>query len=218
MPCKIRVWAALLALVAVMPSCTEYIHASNDWAKEKEAGGSAVSEFDRLDFNIGLFFDPLFGWARGINDKEPADDKAEAPSFGMLGDFQYIGKGGKYEGNTSIHLNYLELPVYGTYTYPVGDGKLLGGIGPFFAYGIGGKVKSSGFSEPAFGENNGGYKRFDAGAAFMAAYLYKDFMFGFRYDLGLVNKAYSSMDITSKSRSFGFNIGYSIPALFRKKK
>ncbi|PWU04840.1 MAG: PorT family protein [Bacteroidetes bacterium] len=54
-------------------------------------------------------------------------------------------KGAKYnnDGTGSINLSYLELPLNVIYKHPVGSGHLLVGVGPYLAYGIGGKLKYS---------------------------------------------------------------------------
>ena len=41
----------------------------------------------------------------------------------------------------SVNLNYLELPLNLVYKGALGNGKIYLGLGPYLAYGIGGKVK-----------------------------------------------------------------------------
>ncbi len=134
---------------------------------------------------------------------------------------QFIGKGyksGAVSPKTGIHLNYLELPVYAVYQYPVSSGTVFGGGGPYFAYGIGGKIKSNNFSASSFGENNGGYKRLDAGLGLLAGYrMDNGFVFHLSYELGLANVAYASQDFTAHNRTFSINVGYDISRLFHSK-
>jgi hypothetical protein len=213
---------SLAVLVVLAPSCSTEIHASNDWAKEKEAMNSAAEQFEIVNYNLGVFVDPILAINADDDSKEPAEDAAEAkktrPRFGLQVGLEFVGKGGKYQDGSTIGLNYLEVPIYGTYSYPINEQSgVFGGLGPFLAYGIGGKVKSGGFESPSFGESNGGYKRFDGGLSFIAGYRYRDFKFYFDYDLGLANTAYPILDITSKSRSYGFNIAYSLRGLFGPK-
>jgi Outer membrane protein beta-barrel domain len=222
-PCTSRVIyiLAILFSAVLFSSCGAEIKASMDWADQAEAGGSAVTPIHKINANIGVYFDNVMALS-GITSAEPFDAKeASGGRFGIGGGLEFIGKGAKYSavnGGGSVGLNYLELPIYVTYHYPVSpDSKLFGGLGPYLAYGIGGKSKFGSFSTSSFGENNGGYKRFDAGLALEAGYKYKEASFSLSYDLGLANVAYASQDITAKNRSFGINIGYSLEALFGKK-
>ena len=118
-----------------------------------------------------------------------------------------------------MRFNYIQLPLYALYHHPVGSsGAIYGGLGPYFAYGIGGKSKSPGFSDDTFGEDHGGYKRFDAGLGFKAGYefnmgLYVDLT----YEFGLANIAYPSMDVKSHMRGGGLDVGYSLSRMFVKK-
>ena len=67
------------------------------------------------------------------------------------------------------------------------DRKVFGGLGPYFAYGIGGKIKGNGFSEKAFDEDFG-FKRFDVGLTFTGGYNFDNqWSVGLAYDLGLAN-------------------------------
>lgn len=208
-------------------SCDFHIRASADWAKQKQAGNSAVTAQQINDFNVGVFVNSadnlaaMSGLDRVSSDDPASPAAAPAGKFGIEGGLQFIGKGAKYDlggAEGKIHLNYLEAPIYATYTYPVGPGRLYGGLGPYFAYGIGGKVEEGGFSASSFGVNNGGYKRFDAGLGIEAGYQYKLFSFTLTYDLGFVNVAYSGQDYTAHNRSFGVNVGYRFGNPFDKKK
>jgi hypothetical protein len=137
-------------------------------------------------------------------------------TLGLWTGLEFVQKGYKTTlgNNSSIgtRLNYLEAPVYGMYQHPLMDGGVLyGGLGPYFAYGIGGKTKDGSYSSSSYGENNGGNKRFDAGLGIIAGYRFK---FGLSvdlsYELGLVDIAYASEDITAKNRTFSINLGYSL--------
>lgn len=209
-------------------SCDFHIRASADWAKQKQAGNSSVTAQQINDFNVGVFVDGannlemMTGMDR-VSSDDLASPAAPAPTgkFSIEGGLEFIGKGAKYDlggAEGKIHLNYLEVPVYATYNYPLGPGRLYGGLGPYLAYGIGGKVEEGGFSAASFGENNGGYKRFDAGLGIEAGYQYKLFSFTLTYDLGLANVAYASQDFSAHNRSFAVNVGYSFGNPFDKKK
>jgi hypothetical protein len=123
-----------------------------------------------------------------------------------------VTKGAKYPGNGgNVDLNYLELPLCMQYHYVLGPGNLYAGLGPYFAYGIGGKI--GGVS--SYGDNNGGFKRFDIGPLFMIGYkLDMGLSLDFRYDLGLADIEYADQDVKGYTRSFGFNLGYQFGKLF----
>lgn len=107
------------------------------------------------------------------------------------------------------------MPVLAIYTYELTDDrKVFGGLGPYFAYGIGGKIKGDGFSEKAF-DKDFGFKRFDVGLTFTAGYKFnKKWSVRLAYDLGLANIEQDSFD-KAKNRCFSLNIGYS-PQLIQK--
>jgi hypothetical protein len=120
----------------------------------------------------------------------------------------FAQKGSQFQG-TKVTLNYLELTedIYFEHKFS-NNGSLFGGIGPYMAYGIGGKASGGGFSAKAFGGTDG-YKRFDAGLNIMGGYrLASGLFFHAGYDFGLVNKS-PAPDFTSKNRSFMLGVGYS---------
>lgn len=56
------------------------------------------------------------------------------------------GMGGNEEATTSYRYNYLELPVNFLYKGEAGRGKVFAGLGPYVAYGVGGKVTYKGYN------------------------------------------------------------------------
>ncbi|GAA0532135.1 porin family protein [Chitinophaga japonensis] len=133
----------------------------------------------------------------------------------------YAGKGGKNKDNSDFKttLSYLQLPILFTYKPQVGTGNLVLGVGPYLAYGLGGKHKGgignlSGDLK-AFDDESGAYKlsRFDAGAGIQVGYeLPQGLYFGLNTDLGLVNvaseKEIAGEDFSWKNTSFGVSVGY----------
>jgi hypothetical protein len=127
---------------------------------------------------------------------------------------EYIGKGAKFSG-TGINLNYLEIPLDVVYHYPLGEGNLHGGLGPYFAYGVGGST--GGIN--SYGEQNGGFKRFDAGLNVVVGYTFNNGLaIDLGYDLGLANVEYANQDVTGHTRTLSLNVGYQIGRLFVKKR
>ncbi|MCW3462300.1 porin family protein [Chitinophaga nivalis] len=126
----------------------------------------------------------------------------------------YSGKGGKMK-NSDIKttLSYLQLPVNFMFKPEVGSGKLVLAVGPYFAYGISGKVKNTLLGDlNAFDDEALLYKmkRFDAGAGINIGYeIPAGLYFGLNADLGLVNVADKTDNSRSfKNTSFGVSVGY----------
>lgn len=160
--------------------------------------------------------DLLIGVRAGVTADLPLADEFFIGT-GLL----YAGKGGKNKDNSDFKttLSYLQLPILFTYKPQVGSGNLVLGVGPYLAYGIGGKHKG-GIGNltgdlKAFDDESGVYKlkRFDAGAGIQVGYeLPQGLYFGLNTDLGLVNVASEStvagQDFSWKNTSFGVSVGY----------
>lgn len=116
------------------------------------------------------------------------------------------------DGGTKIRTGYLQLPVYGLYRYAIpGGGAVFGGLGPYFAYGLWGKFKSSYGSEDAFSST--AWRRFDAGLGFTAGYqLPAGYYARLGYEIGMVNIDHDKYDHT-KMRSFFLAIGVPLSKL-----
>jgi hypothetical protein len=127
----------------------------------------------------------------------------------------YAGKGGKniMDADIKASLSYLQLPINFLFKPEVGAGNLSLGAGPYVAYGVGGKIKTTVGSvetkTDAFGDD-GGLKRFDAGLGIVAGYEMKGGLYlGINADLGLVNTLEDTDgDASWKNTSFGVSVGY----------
>lgn len=196
--------------------------ASVDWANDHEAGNSSIN-YDGVSRQNVIVYSEI----NGDDDNESWNEDAAGdyedyvgkkgpnPYWGFKFGLEYIGKGAKFPfagSNNTIPLNYLELPLDLRYHYPLGPGYLHGGVGPYFAYGVGGSV--DGIS--VYGENNGGFKRFDAGLNFQVGYNFHGVVLDLSYDLGLANIEYASQDVKGHNRVFSINFGYQIGRLFKK--
>jgi hypothetical protein len=182
----------------------------------------------------GVVAGPNFSSAtvKSLGDKETSDllvgvragitaDLPLADEFFIGTGLLYAGKGGKNKDNSDFKttLSYLQLPILFTYKPQVGSGNLVLGVGPYLAYGLGGKHKG-GIGNltgdlKAFDDESGPYKlkRFDAGAGIQVGYeLPQGVYFGLNTDLGLVNVANESTlageDFSWKNTSFGVSVGY----------
>jgi hypothetical protein len=144
---------------------------------------------------------------------EPSDRFID--HLNILTGLEFVQKNSKYE-EVKTRLNYFQIPVVAMYLHDLGnDRKVFGGLGPYFAFGVGGKIKGNGFSEKAFDEEFG-YKRFDAGLTFTGGYSFNNqWSVRLAYDLGLANLEQESFDKT-KNRCLSLSVGYSLNKLFDK--
>ena len=136
-------------------------------------------------------------------------------NINIMTGLEFVMKNSK-DGNTKIKTNYLQVPVIALYNYELDNGgKIFGGLGPYFAYGIGGKTSSGNFSISSF-DKTGGFKRFDAGLTFTAGYRFEQgIRLRFGYDLGLTNIQRGDID---KAKNRGWSLCFAYPAHFINKK
>jgi len=221
--------ALALLFLSALSSCYSSweIEASYDLSKDGEKGPSGETAQYDPNFNTMIEIADLFSgglviYDDGVRFNEPrspwnpemyyADNKAQN-GFGLITNGGYIGKGRKINGATE-HLNYLEVSEALAYVHKTPGGLLYGGVGPYAAYGIGGKVKFAGGSEPAFGTD--GYKRFDAGLHFLGEYRFNmGLMVGVGYDWGLYDKSNDPSDYTSRNRTMSVSVGYSVDKIVK---
>ncbi len=231
----------LCVFLSVFNSCQESqllhgatLEESIDFARTKEAGTSAIDYnpeggFNTIYYNDFWLFSAFGGTGkdditdiknvRDLNGgaflQKPDEEETDKKIGGIRGGIEYINKGAKFKtGGGSFRLNYLEVPIIPEYRFSAGNGNICTGLGPYFAYGIGGKS----FGVSSFGENNGGYKRFDAGLSFMFGYKFDaGVAVDLSYDLGLANTIYPGQDVKSHNRCFSINFGYQVGKLFVKK-
>jgi len=124
-----------------------------------------------------------------------------------------VGKGQKVGDGTfteTTSLWYLQVPVQVLYLHPMKSGKLLyGGLGPYFAYGLTGKIKDDTFSMNAFDKDRGGFRRFDTGLGLtVGGWVTDQLTVNFTYDLGLTNIGPDAFD-KFYNRVLGLNVGFS---------
>lgn len=128
---------------------------------------------------------------------------------------QYTEKGVKGKGESSgsrITAGYIELPVLASYRYDFdGQTQLQVNIGPYFAYGVTGEVKSQGLFNgtlDTFGDN-GVLKRFDAGLHLSAGVtVSRNVYAGLGYEFGLNNINDTEDDVSLKNGNFFVSLGY----------
>ncbi len=200
--------------------------ASVDKANLRENGSSKITynskTRENMIFTTEITFYgvtiPKTGYQNDAYPYQP-DSVARTPekqlSLGIRPGIEYIGKGAKFPGgNFNIDLNYLEIPIDVVAHVPAGPGDAHFGLGPYFAQGIGG-----GGPNGVYGQDAGGFKRFDAGLNLLLGYRFDNgIAIDLGYDLGLANVEYANEDVSGHTRTFSLNFGYQIGRLFTKKK
>lgn len=150
-----------------------------------------------------------------------------ATDFAVQSGLLLSTKGAKWKStNNKLNISYLEIPIMFVHTPKLGSSRLLLGVGPYLAFGLGGKYnKESGTDEDidfkkeislsdALNPNKEYLKRFDAGANLLAGYELSNRIFvQLNAQLGLVKInpeiASVSNDKTSwKNTGFGLSVGY----------
>jgi hypothetical protein len=101
-------------------------------------------------------------------------------------------------------------------------GTVFGGLGPYFAYGIGGSTTSS-FNNQSSSfksfDSTTWLKRFDAGLGLTAGYeIPNSFSFRLAYDFGLANIDRNSFSDKAQNRGISLNIGYPLDKIIGENK
>lgn len=215
----------------------ESMELSADLSKQHQSGPSFSDEnvVDDVLLNINMGVYALMKSVSLDEGSVPVEQDATLgykPSANAMGKIyfmpglEYIGKGTKtkvQETSAKTHLSYLEVPLYALYHFnSTSDYGFFAGLGPYFAYGIGGKIKVEGNDTQtdfdAFGDN-GAFKRFDFGLSPTVGYQTKGaFYFRAAYDFGLTNIELHGGEDKTKNRCLSLNIGYSLNNLFHKGK
>lgn len=126
----------------------------------------------------------------------------------------FQNKGYKYEDDgdeETASPMYLELPILASYRYNFSDAAQLQiNVGPYLAYGLGGKIKWEDKyekDEDDFFDDD--VNKFDAGLSVGAGItLAQHFYLGFAYEFGFVNLYKDEDDVKAKNRNWMFSVGY----------
>lgn len=127
----------------------------------------------------------------------------------------FTTKGSKMDLNNvgtefKLTTNYLELPVNFLYKPVLGDGNLLLGVGPYVAYGLGGKMKAGSISSDIkFGKDED-FKAFDYGGNLLFGYqLSNGISAQLNAQLGMGNMVHDgNSDNKMNNTQFGISLGY----------
>ena len=130
--------------------------------------------------------------------------------YDIWGEFQ---NGSYGEIKTTWNQMYLQVPIYAGYKLEIlEDTKLVFNLGPYLAYGVGGKctVKAQGQKgkTDVFGDDR--LKRFDFGLGAGAGVEFGSYFAGVKYELGLTDIGRDND--TARNRNASFTIGYRFKA------
>lgn len=126
----------------------------------------------------------------------------------------YTSKGTKDKGDDwkeTFSANFIEVPVLASYRYDFGDAAQLQiNVGPYFAYGIGGKFKeeegSKEYSSDFFDDDT---NKFDMGLQVGGGVtISRHYYIGAAFEWGFINLWKDSDNESIKTRNFMINIGY----------
>ncbi|MDR1091004.1 MAG: PorT family protein [Prevotella sp.] len=116
-------------------------------------------------------------------------DYAFTPRWYLLTGLEYTSKGVKIElspADQDVTAAYVQLPVSAGYKFQVSeDMAILVSAGPYFAYGIHGKIKQGSYEQDTFGDIT--LKRFDSGMNLGVALEWRKLCFSLGGELGFVN-------------------------------
>lgn len=135
--------------------------------------------------------------------------------------FSEAGITGSVSGTAKKNLLYIEVPVNAVFSFPIGDGKIFLGAGPYYAMAVSGKDKFKGAvqigdqiettnsSEAIEFGKDAELKRGDFGVNFLGGYeLGNGFNIHAGYGLGLSNIS-QNPDATVKNRVLSVGVGFS---------
>lgn len=161
--------------------------------------------------DLGEGMDSKLGFVGGLS-----ADFAIMESFYINSGIMFQMSGAKYdEDGDKITASpmYIKIPVMASYRYNFNESlQWQLNFGPYFAFGVGGKVKVEEDGEELgkidfFGddEDQFGGKRFDMGLGVGTGITWNKIFFGIEYDFGLTKVV---KDVKGKNSNFSISVGY----------
>ena len=136
-------------------------------------------------------------------------DYAFTQQWHLLTGLEYTTKGVKIELNPDdqkVTAAYIQLPVSAGLKLNITDALgILIDLGPYFAYGVHGKIKEGNFEQDTFSDI--ALKRFDCGMNFGASLELQKFSFRLGGELGFVNVMQDGND-KAENRNFTLSVAY----------
>ena len=141
--------------------------------------------------------------------------------FSIQPGLQVTTKGARDNGNYRFRSTYIEIPVYALYNLNLGDVKLFGGAGPYFALGVGGQelgtdANGNTYQQTIAWDQAGAWRRPDAGLGLILGVEFQPAVqVGLNYDLGIAN-IHNPVDGNDGRKAYnrvlGIFIGYTFNA------
>ena len=162
--------------------------------------------------NVTVSTDNKTNWHVGIIADIPMMESLYVQTGLYLQNKGYKEKEGDYE--LTANPMYLEIPVLASYRYNFSDAAQLQiNVGPYFAYGVGGKIKETDEGDEdkwdCFGDKGADWKRFDCGLQIGAGLtIAKNYYIGAAYEIGFSKIAKNSGDGKLKNKNWMFSVGY----------
>lgn len=165
-------------------------------------GGISLSPKTLIGFNVGVISDISLGKSLSLQ---------PGIFFSTKGSKFKVGAGTEtYEMTWAP--TYIEVPVNVLYNIDLSVTKLFIYAGPYFAYGIGGKIKETGYGSYDISYGSGtddDQKPFDIGVNVGAGVNLSGFLISLQYGLGIANLAPSKENEADlKNRTFSISVGY----------
>lgn len=193
----------ILLLMAIVAVC----FGANAQSKFGVKAGFNFSSMTLKNNGLGLDTDVIPGIHIGFLMEKPLTN-----GFYLQPGLLFSTKGTSYFHGSSdfeIHTNYLELPVNLVYKAELKSAKLLLAGGPYFAYGVGGKIKENGEEEDIkWGKKDKWYslKPFEVGLNISLGFELHKFQYTLQYGFGLNN--ISANEGTKGNKVFGISAAY----------
>jgi Outer membrane protein beta-barrel domain len=137
----------------------------------------------------------------GVAEYSINDNIAIRPQFGLSlkgGRFNTLGT------NFKTNLTYIDIPIHAVYKYEVGPGKIMGGVGPYFSFFMGGKSADEKL------KSGTDIKGLDVGLSLMGGYelTAQNLSINLFYNPGLANIDPDNSSVKLRNSTFGLSVAY----------
>lgn len=150
----------------------------------------------QLGLGMGMYLgensketDPILGYLTEVGVNIPFKN----PVYGFQPAIRFVQKGAKVpydygdKPNTTIRQQYVEVPLYFTVSYAGKEQSLFRiGLGPYVAYGVGGKTSYHSYKVSTFGTDGFDMRRFDVGLGMDFVCQIRSWRFGLGMEYGFI--------------------------------
>ena len=171
-----------------------------------EEGGEIMTE--QLDMRSGFHFGPTFEW--GIKEGAAIETALLITTKGIeINESETVGDSW-YNTPSEVNLWYLDVPVFGKLYTNVNDIKIYGMLGPYFGFGLSGKIKSEENIDIVWGpDEDDDLQRLGLGLGVGGGFEFNSFLIEFTGHFMLNNiSPKANSDVTMRNRTFMFSLGY----------